>query len=199
MSLSDRFCDALVYATRLHTGQKRKLSGAPYVSHLLRTAGIALEHGADEDEAIAALLHDAVEDQGGEPTRRRIDERFGSRVAGIVSDCSDTDRQPKPPWRARKEAYLARLRHASDSVRLVSACDKLDNARAILAAYHRHGASVWESFHGGRDGTLWYLNSVVEILREHQTRGPVDELARTVAQIERLSGASQDGAAKKSS
>lgn len=199
MSLSERFCEALCYATRLHADQQRKISGAPYVGHLLRVAGIALDHGADEDEAIAALLHDAVEDQGGATTRREIARRFGPRVAEIVDGCTDTDQTPKPPWRPRKEAYLARLRDASASVRLVSACDKLDNARSILADYHRLKESVWQHFRGRRDGVLWYLRSVVEILKQPTTNPLVEELDRTVSELEWAAGGPRPGTVAKNS
>ncbi len=185
MSLSDRFTKALVYAANLHADQRRKISGAPYVSHLLRVAGIALAAGAGEDEAIAALLHDAIEDQGGAKTREEIRRRFGDRVVRIVDGCTDTDQHPKPPWRSRKEAYLARLKNASASVRLVSASDKLDNARSILASYRRLGASLWDRFSGGRDGVLWHYRSVVEILKQAGSSPLVEELDRVVSEIER--------------
>jgi GTP pyrophosphokinase len=166
----------------------------------LRVAGIAIEHGADEDEAIAALLHDAVEDQGGPAARREIVEAFGPRVAEIVDGCTDSDRQPKPPWRGRKEAFLARLREASPSVRLVAACDKLDNARSILSSYCDQGDAIWDHFRGGRGGTLWYLRSVVEILKQPGRSSLVDELDRTVSAIERAVDGPHGGAvAKKSS
>ncbi|MCX7168598.1 MAG: HD domain-containing protein [Rhodocyclales bacterium] len=135
MTLTARFSEALTLAHHLHGGQVRKGTAVPYVAHVLAVAGIALEHGADEDEAIAALLHDAVEDCGGAPVLADIRHRFGDRVADIVSACSDTDVTPKPPWQARKEAYLAHLKDAPASVRLVSAADKLHNARTILADY----------------------------------------------------------------
>jgi len=185
MALSERFCDALVFAARLHAAQRRKLSGEPYVAHLLRVAGIVLEHGADEDEAIAALLHDAVEDQGGEATARLIGERFGPRIAELVRTCSDTDQTPKPPWRERKEAYLAHLREAPASVRLISAADKLDNVRSILAAYRVMGERTWERFRGGPDGTLWYFRSVVEALKSAGGNPLTDELDRAVAELTR--------------
>jgi hypothetical protein len=185
MKLSDRFSRALAYATELHADQRRKVSGAPYVSHLLRVAGIALEHGADEDVAIAALLHDAVEDQGGKKTRQEIRRLFGKRVVQIVDGCTDTDQDPKPPWRARKEAYLARLGIASDSVRLVSASDKLDNARSILISYRQLGESLWDKFSGGRDGVGWYYRSVVATLKRAGTTPLVDELDRVVSELER--------------
>jgi (p)ppGpp synthase/HD superfamily hydrolase len=185
MKLSSRFNEALVWAAELHVDQSRKVSGAPYVSHLLRVAGLALEFGADEDEAIAALLHDAVEDQGGAPTLEEIRRRFGSRVAEIVDGCTDTDQRPKPPWRGRKEAYLAHLAQASSSVRLVSACDKLDNVRAILTAYRQQGEQLWSLFKGGRDGTLWYYASVRKILQAAGSSPLVDELSRAVGELER--------------
>ena len=185
MNLSDRFSEALVYAAGLHARQRRKVSGAPYLSHLLRVAGIALEHGADEDEAIAALLHDAVEDQGGRKTREEIRRRFGDRVAAIIDGCTDTDQDPKPPWRQRKTAYLARLKRASASVRLVAASDKLDNARSILVSHRRLGESLWDKFTGGRDGVLWYYRSVADILKQSDTNPLVDELDRVVSEIER--------------
>jgi (p)ppGpp synthase/HD superfamily hydrolase len=185
--LTDRFCDALVYVTKLHANQVRKLSDAPYVSHLLRVAGIVLEHGADEDEAIAALLHDAIEDQGGRQTHDAIFERFGSRVATIVAGCSDTDVNPKPPWRERKDAYLNHLRTASASERLVVAADKLDNCRSLVAGYRQWGDSLWARFHGGREGTLWYFQRVVVILREADPNVLVDDLTREVALLEQLS------------
>lgn len=199
MKLTERFSEALVYGADLHAGQERKFSGAPYISHLLRTAGIALEHGADEDEAIAAFLHDAVEDQGGEPTLRDVARRFGDRVAAIVEGCTDAYQQPKPPWRPRKEAFLRRLESASASVRLVTACDKLDNARAILADYIERGDAIWDGFRGGRDGVLWYYRSVVEILKRGGPSPLVAELDRVVGQIHAAVGDSHPGGVARNS
>jgi (p)ppGpp synthase/HD superfamily hydrolase len=186
MFLTVRFEEALVYATRLHAGQLRKGSGVPYVAHLLGVASLALEHGADEDEAVAALLHDAVEDQGGAPRLEEIRARFGERVARIVAGCTDADVIPKPPWRERKERYIAHLAEADASVRLVSAADKLHNARAILSDYRTHGETLWQRFKGGRDGTLWYYRSVVEAFRAFGSTPLTDELARIVDELERL-------------
>lgn len=185
MNLTERFSDAVVAALRLHRDQKRKTSASPYVSHLLRVTGIVLEHGADEDTAIAAILHDAVEDQGGAPTRERIRREFGERVASIVQECSDTDQTPKPPWRERKEIYLAHLATASPSARLIAAADKLDNTRSLLGDYRRMGDKVWEYFRGGCEGTLWYLRSVRDILKKVDPNALVDELDRAVAELER--------------
>ncbi|HEV3138536.1 MAG TPA: HD domain-containing protein, partial [Pirellulales bacterium] len=139
MQLTARFSEALAYAAELHGDQLRKGSGVPYFSHLLAVAAIALEHGASEDEAIAALLHDAVEDQGGAPVRDEIRRRFGRGVADIVDGCTDADTLPKPPWRERKEKYLAHLPTAGASVQLISAADKLHNARSLLQDYRAIG------------------------------------------------------------
>src|SRR5580658_3136535 len=125
MLLSPDFAEALTFAAHLHGAQTRKGGDVPYVSHLLCVAGLVLEFGGSEDEAIAALLHDAVEDQGGQLTLERIRRRFGSTVADIVEACSDADVEPKPAWRPRKEAYIAHVGSASDSARLVSAADKI--------------------------------------------------------------------------
>ncbi len=186
MQLTSRFEEAVVYATRLHAGQLRKGTAIPYVAHLLSVASIALAHGANEDEAIAALLHDAVEDQGGAPTLEEIRRRFGDNVATIVDGCTDTDVVPKPPWRARKEAYIAHVRKASRSIRIVSASDKLDNARAVLGDYRIVGEALWERFKGGREGTLWYYGALVKAFREAGEGSLVDELDRVVTEIHRL-------------
>ncbi len=188
MTLSGRFREALVYACELHDEQRRKGSDVPYVAHLLAAASIALEHGASEDEAIAALLHDAVEDQGGRTTGEEIRRRFGDAVAAIVYGCTDAEVSPKPPWRERKERYVAHLADAPGSVLLVSASDKLHNARSILADYRHQGDALWNRFTGGRDGTLWYYRALV---RAFQARlpGPLsEELERVVSEIERLAG-----------
>jgi len=189
MFLSSRFTDALVFAAQLHADQVRKLTGTPYLAHLLRVAGIALEYGADEDEAIAALLHDAIEDRGGPAARQAIEQRFGQRVADIVVGCSDTDQSPKPPWRQRKEAYLAQLAQASPSVRLVSAADKLDNVRSLIASYRQLGAAVWQHFRGGREGTLWYFRGVIEAQKQAGASPIVEELERAVSELDRVANA----------
>jgi GTP pyrophosphokinase len=188
MMLSARFTDGLIFATQLHANQTRKGSGVPYIAHLLGVASIALEHGANEDEAIAALLHDAIEDQGGAPTREEIRRRFGDTVTAIVDGCTDTDITPKPPWRQRKEAYIAHISKASTSVLLVSASDKLHNARSILNDYRVLGDAVWERFKGGKEGTLWYYRSLVKAFLTTGATPLVDELERTVDELERLAG-----------
>jgi hypothetical protein len=190
--LSSRFEEALILATRLHAGQRRKGKYVPYIAHLLAVTSLVLEHGGGEEEAIAALLHDAIEDQGHRVSLEEIHQRFGEVVANIVKGCSDATGLPKPPWRERKEAYIAHLREASASERLVSAADKLHNARCIRADYRALGEELWERFNGGREGTLWYYRTLVETF---QAAGPtplVEELAQVVAEIERLAAAGEE-------
>ena len=184
--LSRRFEDALIYAAKLHAQQIRKGSMVPYIAHLLGVASIVLEYGGDEDEAIAALLHDSIEDQGGDTVRQEIRRRFGERVAAIVDGCTDTDVQPKPPWRQRKEAYIAHIQDAAPSVRLVSVADKLHNAQTILKDYRSVEDAIWERFKGGKEGTLWYYRSLVTEFRATGPSPLVDELDRVVKEIERL-------------
>lgn len=193
--LSARFEDALVYATRLHGEQRRKQTSIPYVSHLLSVAGLVLEAGGDEDEAIAALLHDGPEDQGGLETLEVIRVRFGERVATIVEACSDTFEQQKPPWKARKLAYLSHLEVASPSTLLVSCADKLHNARSILSDYRLVGEPLWERFGGGRDGTLWYYRALVLSYSSAVPPPPLlAELERVVSELEALAGLQPPGA-----
>ena len=180
------FGEALAYANELHAGQTRKGTRIPYISHLLAVASLAFEYGADEDEAIAAVLHDAVEDQGGAETLQQIDSRFGSTVATIVDGCSDTDVEPKPPWRQRKEAYLERLTRECPAVRFVSACDKLHNVRAIIRDYRDHGDRLWQRFNGRKDGTLWYYSALVKVYQAEERTPVVEDLAREVATLRRL-------------
>lgn len=189
MNRTKDFESALKYASRLHAKQTRKGSDAPYISHLLAVAAIALEHGATEKEAIAALLHDAVEDQGGQETLDEIRRRYGKRVARIVAACSDTDQSPKPPWRERKEAYVERLRSEPYSVRLVVAADKLHNARHLLSSYRVQGEDLWSHFNGGRDGTLWYYRAVADALAaaepdENQLQAIIEEIDRTLVALQ---------------
>ena len=190
MKLSRHFEKALVYATRIHGGQLRKKTGIPYIAHILGVTAIAMEYGANETEAIAALLHDAVEDCGGAKRLRDIERKFGKAVAKIVDGCTDTYETPKPPWRERKQAYLAHLKSSSASTRLVSAADKLHNTRAILTDLRRHGSEVFERFSGKKDGTLWYYRALVTAFRQHGDHADlVDELDRVVTKIEKLSAA----------
>lgn len=188
MPYGERFEEALVYAARAHRDQERKGTGVPYVTHLLAVAAIVGENGGSEDEVVAALLHDAPEDQGGEARLEDIRARFGDGVAEIVAGCTDTHEDPKPPWRARKEAYIEHVRYAPAPVRLVSAADKLHNARAILADLRVLGDRLWERFTGGKEGTLWYYRALVHAYRGAGADPVVEELGRVVGEIEDLAG-----------
>jgi (p)ppGpp synthase/HD superfamily hydrolase len=183
-TLGPRFERALLFATRKHARQTRKGTAIPYIPHLLSVAGLVLEAGGDEDLAIAALLHDVVEDCGGAPMLGEIRRRFGQHVAHLVDGCTDTDLDPKPPWRQRKEDYLKHLQTADADVRLVSAADKLHNARSVLADYREFGESVWERFQGKRDGTLWYYRSLVDEFRKRDANPLVNQLERVVNELE---------------
>jgi GTP pyrophosphokinase len=156
-------------------------------------ASLVIQYGGDEEEAIAALLHDAVEDQGGRPTLKAIRQKFGRRVAAIVEGCSDAFEVPKPPWRERKLTYLAHVRCAPADVRFVCAADKLHNARAILADYRVVGEEVWKRFNGGKDGTLWYYREMVKSLKAAGSNSLVEELGRVVAEIENLAVRAKSG------
>ncbi|HVA38947.1 MAG TPA: HD domain-containing protein [Candidatus Dormibacteraeota bacterium] len=196
---TSRFSDALTYAAQVHRNQLRKGTEVPYVGHLLGVASIVIDSGGNEDEAIAALLHDAPEDHGGQALLDEIRELFGDRVAEIVEACSDSlaaDPAAKQPWRERKEAYVEHVRACTDpSVYLVSAADKLHNCRSSLLDLRARGDRLWERFNpaAGRDGTLWYYHALLDAY----DRGPadprrgavVDELRRTVEALERESRA----------
>ena len=147
-----------------------------------------IEYGGDEEMAIAALLHDAVEDQGGAPRLREIRRKFGKRVAHIVDGCTDTDQQPKPPWLERKRAYVARVGREGADVRLVSAADKLSNVRETLHDFRLHGEEVFERFAGKKAGTLWYYRALVEAFRGAGSHPLVEELDRVVKELESLAG-----------
>lgn len=191
--LSSRFEEALVYAARAHWRQIRKLADGergsaaeiPYVAHLLAVTALVLEHGGGEDEAIAALLHDVVEDAGGAARREDVRVRFGDEVARLVDACSDNEGAPKPPWAVRKQAHLAHLAQTTDAkIRLVAACDKLHNARAVLSDYRALGARLWQRFEGGRDGTLWYYRALADEIARGGPASVGDELGRTVDELE---------------
>jgi len=194
--LGTRFEEALVFAARLHRGQTRKGSEVPYVAHLLAVAAIALEHGATEDEAIAALLHDSIEDQsasfgGAEKLRAEIRARFGEAVLAVVEGCTDADTIPKPPWRERKQRYLEHLAKAQRSVLLVACADKLHNVRSTVAdlARSEDREAYWKRFNGGRDGTLWYYRTLARIFLEHFPGALSEDLARAVLELTSITGA----------
>jgi (p)ppGpp synthase/HD superfamily hydrolase len=187
MKLSEKFQEALLYATRAHGDQTRKKTGIPVIAHLLGVTAIAMEYGANETEAIGALLHDTVEDCGGAHRLCDIRETFGENVATIVDGCTDTYELPKPPWLERKRAYIEHVKKADSSTRLVSASDKLHNTRAILAELRRHGFDVFERFNGKMDGTVWYYRTLVTTFRRHGDHADlIDELDRVVSEIEKF-------------
>jgi len=186
--LSSRFERAFIIANQLHFSQRRKATNAPYITHLLSVASLVVENGGDEDQAIAALLHDAAEDQGGVETLELIKFHFGERVATIVAGCSDTLQTPKPPWKNRKVEYLAELTQADPSILLVSLADKLHNARSLLQVYKREGDQVWERFNGGKEGIFWYYRSLIEIFQEKSDSQMVDELKYVFSEIVLLAG-----------
>jgi (p)ppGpp synthase/HD superfamily hydrolase len=186
MPLTSRFTDALIYATHLHANQTRKGSGIPYISHLLAVCALVLEHGGDEDQSIAALLHDAAEDQGGHETLADVQARFGERVARMVAELSDTFETPKPPWRARKEAYLSHLLRAPADTLLVSLADKVHNARTILADYQQVGNDIWKRFKQGQEETVWYYRSLADIFQQIYPGYLTSELNRVVTAMEQL-------------
>ncbi len=186
VALTRRFEEAFCFAFRLHATQKRKGTDIPYIAHLMSVAALVIEDGGDEDEAIAGLLHDAVEDQGGRKTLEEIRRRFGERVAGIVEGCTDAETLPKPPWLARKKRYIDHLRLAPPEVRRVSSADKLHNARAILADYRHEGERLWARFNAGRDDILWYYLALVQAFKAAGSGPIVDELDRVVTELERL-------------
>lgn len=193
--LSPRFTHALSYATDLHNRQVRKASNVPYVSHLLAVASLVLEHGGGEDEAIAALLHDAIEDQaeargGAQALREDIRRHFGDKVLAIVNACTDAEEIPKPPWRERKERYLSHVEsHTDAGYQVVTLADKLHNARAMLLDYRTHGETLWQRFNRKEPAEhLWYYRGLVDAFRAADQAPPalIDELDRVVTELERL-------------
>lgn len=190
-TLDSRFQEAFVYAAQLHAGQTRKgPAEIPYIAHLMGVCALTLEAGGDEDQAIAALLHDGPEDQGGRETLREIRRRFGDRVADIVEACTDTFEDPKPPWRQRKERYLQHVAGKPSHALLVVCADKLYNTRAILQDHRSVGDAVFDRFTADKQDVLWYYRSIADALSGSALEGwLVDELARTVAELEQVAGA----------
>ncbi len=184
MKLGPRFRRAFLFAADKHSGQTRKASSVPYIAHLMGVSSLVLEFGGDEDMAIAALLHDVVEDCGGVAMLKEVRRRFGPRVAKIVDGCTDSDTDPKPPWRERKESYLRHLKKANGETRLVSAADKLNNVRSILSDYREVGESIWARFNGGREGTLWYYRNLLEEFLRHKPNRLTRELELAVRELE---------------
>jgi GTP pyrophosphokinase len=172
-----------MFASFHHHGQIRKGNGSPYITHPLAVASLVGEYGGDEDQAVAALLHDLLEDCG--VKLEEISSRFGERVADVVSWCTDTTEQPKPPWQQRKEAYLARLGGAPPDARLVITADKLQNAESIMHDLGRSsvGELVWTRFRANRDQELWYFRTVTDVLAAGWSHEILDELRSVVARM----------------
>lgn len=185
MRYSDDVADAFKFAFELHRSQTRKGSEVPYVTHLMGVASLVGENGGNSEQVIAALLHDAVEDQGGQETLERIRTRFGEKVASYVAVCSDSDTCPKPPWQERKQAYLRAIAAAPPGARLIVAADKLHNARSITSDLKRVGNAVWRRFQGGRDGTLWYHGEIVYALSQGWPHPILNDLADAVDALHR--------------
>jgi (p)ppGpp synthase/HD superfamily hydrolase len=182
--LGSRLQHAFRYAAEKHEGQTRKQTAVPYLSHLMAVASLVLEAGGDEDMAIAALLHDVVEDCGGMPRLREIRKQFGPRVAKIVEGCTDSFGEPKPEWMERKKDYLREVKHADRETRLVSASDKLHNVRTILADYRRDGEAIWKRFTGKKEGTLWYYRALSDEYKRRNPNRITRELEIAVTELE---------------
>jgi (p)ppGpp synthase/HD superfamily hydrolase len=196
--LGPRLQRAFRYAAEKHEGQTRKQTAVPYLSHLMAVASLVLEAGGDEDMAIAALLHDVVEDCGGMPRLREVRKMFGARVAGIVEGCTDSFGDPKPEWIERKKEYLREVTHADSETRLVSASDKLHNVRTILADHRQNGEAIWKRFSGKKDGTLWYYRALSDEYRRRGANRITRELELAVEELERVVGISPGGRARPS-
>ena len=189
--LTDRFGKAMQFALELHRTQPRKGGEIPYIAHLLAVTALVLEDGGSEDEAIAALLHDAIEDQPREGrTAHEIDNQFGKQVLEIVEALTDNtddgDDRSATTWRVRKELYLERLPTKSAATLRVAAADKLHNARAILADFEDIGDEVWARFNAPKDEQLWYYRELSAAFERapHAPEGLVKHFRRTVEQIE---------------
>jgi len=190
--LTDRFLAAFSKTFTLHREQLRKSSQTPYIAHLMSVSALVMENGGNEDQAIAALLHDAVEDAGGLDTLAEIRAEFGDTVADLVDGCTDSYTQPKGAWKPRKAAYLEKLRQASPDVILISLADKIHNARSILRDLKLSGIGTWDKFKGKKTGTLWYYQSLVEIFDNSLYPALTEELRRVVDEIQSLANAMEN-------
>jgi len=186
--LTTRFDEALIYARAAHDGHKRKGTEIPYFAHLMSVAALTMEAGGSKDQAIAALLHDAVEDQGGLPRLDDIRMRFGEAVADIVHACTDSHVEPKPDWKPRKEAYLEGMAAKSADALLVSLADKTHNAEAILADFRHMGDALFDRFTGRKEGTLWYYGALSEVFTRRIPGPAADRLARAVKALQTEAG-----------
>ncbi|MFK7999852.1 MAG: HD domain-containing protein [Polyangiales bacterium] len=182
---SPRLDQAIALATDAFRPVIRKGSGVPYLTHLLQVLVTVGEHHGDEDQMIAAVLHDYLEDiESG--SGEKLETKFGPRVRRLVEALSDTTVLPKPPWKERKVEYLAHLKEAPADVKLISAADKLHNARSILRDHRTVGEEIWERFSAPKEGTLWYYASVVTSLSTGWSHPLLEELRRSVDELHQL-------------
>jgi (p)ppGpp synthase/HD superfamily hydrolase len=191
MRLTDRFAEALTFAEGLHRTQTRKGNDIPYVAHLMAVCATVLEWGGDEDTAIAALLHDAVEDQGGLETLELIRAKYGERVAGVVLACTDsisTDPAAKAPWEERKRAHIAKLAAVGPDVALVTAADKLHNVTAMIRDVRRQGPATLLRFNAQPERLVWYFTAIAEALEPHTAAAPIDEIREGAATLAMVAG-----------
>lgn len=185
--LTENYESALIFANRLHQKQIRKINGTPYFAHLLSVSALVLEDGGSETEAIAALLHDAIEDQGGTETEDLIRQKFGDQITDIVVGCSEQYVLPKPAWKERKQKYVDNLRHASPEICRVALADKLHNTISNIEEYHQHNVNIWQNFAEGKEGLVWFYRSIIDAVEETQYSGFLsDKLARAILQLEKL-------------
>ncbi|WP_448379964.1 HD domain-containing protein [Gloeomargarita sp.] len=173
--LGTRFAQALVYAHELHQNQVRKGTSIPYISHLMAVSALALEHGANEDQAIAALLHDSLEDapqysgRSRQVIEREIAAQFGTHVLHMILNCTDTHGEgQKADWWQRKKAYLQHLEAVDEAVLLIANADKLHNAQCIWRDYQQLGEALWARFTAGKEGTLWYYQNLAELFNRRR-------------------------------
>ncbi|GAB4460147.1 MAG: HD domain-containing protein [Elainellaceae cyanobacterium] len=178
--LGDRFADAFTYALHLHRYQSRKVNAAPYISHLMAVAALVLEDGGSEEEAIAALLHDAVEDQGGEPIYTEILRRYGSQVAAIVHDCTVPPRAASQTWKSHKLDYLNQIRHASPEAQRVILADKLHNVRSLITNLRQTGESTWSAFAASKADNLWLHQELADLFEQYAHSSLVAEFRQQI-------------------
>lgn len=181
--------EVFAFAAELHANQTRKGRPTPYISHLMAVASLVADHGGTSEQVAAALLHDAVEDQGGQSTLDEIARRFGAEVARYVDACTDAHTQPKPPWRGRKEKHVATVCDASPAVKLIVTADKLHNALCITRDLEQDGAALWNRFKGGREGTLWYYRAMRDALGEGWEHPILDEFDSALERLEKAAKA----------
>ena len=187
IKIGDQFIKALTFANNLHKDQFRKGTNIPYISHLMAVASLVIENGGSEEEAIAALLHDAVEDCGGSPILEKIRQQFGENVAHIVDGCSEPVAEPEPPWKERKLAYIAHVKQATPSIRLVSCADKLHNVRSVISHYRQQGDKLWDRFNASKEESIWFYRTLAEVLRANGESRPIlGELDQAVSDLESI-------------